>query len=86
MSRVAKIGKDYKINYFSGQIKNKGHYLQVEIIENGIVINCENYSEIGNSIEDSFNMTLDDEIFEIKTFIINEDYVIVEVRINDGKI
>lgn len=60
--------KNYKVNYFSGDIRNKGHYLQIEIIENGIAINCKNYSEID----------------EIKTFIINEDCVIIEARIKNG--
>lgn len=80
MSKVTKIKKDTKTEYFTGKIKDKGNYLQTQINENGIVIQSEKYSEIGQNIEEAFSMTFDDaEILQINTFIITEEYIIIEV-------
>jgi len=81
VSKVIKIKKDTKTEYFTGKIKDKGNYLQTQINENGIVIQSEKYSEIGQNIEEAFSMTFDDvEILEIKTYIITENYVIIEMK------
>lgn len=81
MTKVAKINKDHKAEYFTGKIEDKGHYLQIVVNENGIIVQAEKYSELGQNVEEAFLMTFDDiKILEIRTWIITESYIIIEMK------
>lgn len=75
---MSKIIDKFKTDYFAGIIEDKVAYLMIEIIENGLTIQSDKYSEIGQNIADAFHMTYSD-ISDIKTTIISEYYVIIEV-------
>lgn len=80
MSKSPKINLvNCKTEYYAGDIKNKGQYLNVSIRENGITINATTYSDIGLCLEEAFLYEDRKSIIEFKTFIIQEDFVIVEI-------
>lgn len=81
VSKVSKIDKDEKTDYFTAKITDKISHFHVQVVENGIIAQAEKYSEIGLNIEEAFKMTFDEmEILEIKTSIITETYMIIEVK------
>lgn len=71
--------KDYKVEYYVGDINNKGQYLNVSIRESGITINANNYSDIGPYLEEAFTYEDKNSIIGFKSFIIQENFIIVEV-------
>lgn len=79
MSKVAKKEKDFRVDYFGAKLKDKITYILIEVIENKMVLQADKFSEIGPNIEDAFKMTFED-IEEIKTSIITEEFVIIEVK------
>jgi hypothetical protein len=81
VSKVAKTGKDFKVDYFAAKIEDKITHFNVEVMENGVMVNADKYSTIGPCLEEAFKMTFDeDDIEEVKTSIITENYLIIEVK------
>lgn len=83
-NEVENIKKQKKTLNLTGEIKVKSDYLLVTL-ENNILVQADKYSEIGQIIEEALLMTLDDEdILNIKTWVINEYFLVIEVELNYG--
>ena len=81
MSKVAKTDKDFRIDYFGAKIEDKVTHFNVKVIENGVTVNSDKYSTIGSSLEEAFKMTFEeDDIEEVKTSLITEEFMIIEVK------
>ena len=80
---VQKYNKDKtKSEYLTAKIDTKYGILQITINEEGIVAQAEKHSDIGIKISEALLATYSD-IIDIKTTIITDSYVVIEILINN---
>lgn len=79
-NEIEHIRKNEKLINLTGEIDYKHGKFLIKL-ENNIYIQADNYSEMGNNIEESLNISLQEEIISIKTYIITEDFVVIEIKV-----
>lgn len=76
--------KNLKSIHLIAEIEDRVSYFLVKVEDNTLVIQADKYSEIGPILEEAFRMTWDDmDIDYIKTSIITESFMVIEIGIDE---